>query len=170
MGSERKFFLSLPEVWFLDATRFVRLVLAGVRVTNFLNIANFDLIFLHNTHILYVCLFVGLFVICFCLSCLSVCLSVCLSYVHHCICVNICLSVHLSVFQLVPVLLHCPSVCLFVCVCLYVFISVCLYVYLYICLSVPLSVCLSTEADPSVLLLTQVPSDWPKYFQDDWSV
>ena len=48
----------------------------GVRVTNFLNIANFDLIFLHNTHILYVCLFVGLFVILFCLSCQSVCLSV----------------------------------------------------------------------------------------------
>jgi hypothetical protein len=143
MRSERKIFLSLPEVRFLDATRFVRLVLTGVRIANFFNIAHFDLIFLHNTHIVPVCLFVGLFVILFCLSCLSVCLSVCLSYVQYCWYVPyIGLSVHLSVFQPVPVLLHCPSVYLFVCVCLYVFISVCLYVYLYICLSVPLSVCL----------------------------
>ncbi len=73
--------IKIYRVCFLDATRFVRLVLAGVRVTNFLNIANFDLIFLHNTHIVYVCLFVGLFVICFCLSCLSVCLYVCLMYI-----------------------------------------------------------------------------------------
>ena len=49
------------------STQFVRLVLTGVRVTNFFNIADFDLIFLHNTHILSVCLFVGLFVILFCL-------------------------------------------------------------------------------------------------------
>ena len=28
-----------------------RLVLTGVRVANFLNIANFDLIFLHSVHI-----------------------------------------------------------------------------------------------------------------------
>jgi hypothetical protein len=33
-------------------TRFVRLVLTGVRVTNFLNIENLDLIFLHRTHVL----------------------------------------------------------------------------------------------------------------------
>ncbi len=39
-----------------------RLVLTGVRVANFLNIANFDLIFLLNTHILSVCRFVGLYV------------------------------------------------------------------------------------------------------------
>jgi hypothetical protein len=58
----------------------VPLVLTGVRVINFLNITNFDLIFLHNTHILSVCLFVGLFVILFCLSCLSVCLYVFLMY------------------------------------------------------------------------------------------
>ncbi len=45
MRSERKFLLSLLEVWFLDATQFVRLVLTGVRVTNFLNIANLDLFF-----------------------------------------------------------------------------------------------------------------------------
>jgi hypothetical protein len=57
----------------------VPLVLTGVRVTSFLNITNFDLIFLHNTHILSVCLFVDLFFILFCLSCLSVCLSVCMS-------------------------------------------------------------------------------------------
>jgi hypothetical protein len=58
----------------------VPLVLTGVRVINFLNITNFDLIFLHNTHIMSVCLFVGLFVILFCLSCLSVCLYVFLMY------------------------------------------------------------------------------------------
>jgi hypothetical protein len=144
MSYERKIFLSLPEVCFLDATRLVCLVLTRVRVPKFLNIAKFDLIFLHNTLILSVCLFVGLFVILFCLSCLSVCLYVCFMYstVGMYQCVNIALSVHLSVFQPVHVLLHCPSVCLFVCVCLYDFISVCLYVYLYICLSVPLSVCL----------------------------
>jgi hypothetical protein len=55
-----------------------------VRVANFLNIANFDPVFLHNTHILSVCRFVGMFVILFYLSCLSVCLSVCLSYVQYC--------------------------------------------------------------------------------------
>jgi hypothetical protein len=145
MRSERKIFLSIPEVCFLDAARFVRLVLTGVRVANFLNIAKFDLIFFHNTHILFVCLFFGLFVILFCLSCLSVCLFVCLMYSTvgmYCMCEywSFC---NLSVFQPVPVLLNCPSVCLFVCVYLYVFISVCLYVYLYICLSVPLSVCLN---------------------------
>jgi hypothetical protein len=53
----------------------IPLVLTEVRVTNFLIITNFDLISLHNTHILSVCLFVGLFVILFCLSCLSVCMS-----------------------------------------------------------------------------------------------
>jgi hypothetical protein len=55
----------------------VPLVLTGVRVTNFLIITNFDLIFLHNTHILSVCLFVGLHVILFCLS---VCLYVCVGF------------------------------------------------------------------------------------------
>ncbi len=65
-----------PEVPFLGMNENVPLVLTGVRVTNFLIIMNFDLIFLHNTHILSVCLFVGLHVILFCLSCLSVCLSV----------------------------------------------------------------------------------------------
>jgi hypothetical protein len=58
----------------------VPLVLTGVRVTNFLIITNFDLIFLHNIHILPVYLFVGLFVILFCLSCLSVILSVCMYF------------------------------------------------------------------------------------------
>ena len=75
MRSERKKMLSIPEVCFLDATQFVRLVLTGVHVANFLNIVKFDLIFLHNTHILSVYLSVGLFVILFCLSCLSVCRS-----------------------------------------------------------------------------------------------
>jgi hypothetical protein len=51
MRSERKFFLSIPEVWFLDATRFVRLVLPGVRVTNFFIFAIFDLIFLVSVQI-----------------------------------------------------------------------------------------------------------------------
>jgi hypothetical protein len=113
-----------------DTTRFVHLVLTGVRVANFLNIAKFDLIFLHNTHILPVCLFFGLFVIfSVCPVCLSVCMSVLCTVLLVCtVCVNNCLSVHMSVFQPVPVLLHCPSVCLFVCVCLHVFISVCLYV------------------------------------------
>jgi hypothetical protein len=49
--------------------RFVRLVLTGVRVANFFKIADFDLVFLHNT--LSVCLLVC-FVIILCLSCLSV--------------------------------------------------------------------------------------------------
>ncbi len=75
-SGKKKFFLQ-PEVPFLGMDENVPLVLTGVRVTNFLNITNFDLIFLHNTHILSV--FVGLFVILFCLSCLSVCLSVCMS-------------------------------------------------------------------------------------------
>ncbi len=54
-----------------------RLVLNGVRVTNFINIENFELIFLHNTHFLSVSvsLFVCLFVTLICLSFLSVCLS-----------------------------------------------------------------------------------------------
>ena len=51
MRCERKIFLSIPEVWFLDATRFVRLVLTGVRVTNFFIFAIFDLIFLLSVHI-----------------------------------------------------------------------------------------------------------------------
>ncbi len=80
-------------------TRFVRLVLTGVRVANFFKIADFDLFFLHNTHILsvclFVCLFVGLFVILLCLSCLSVLYTVLLVCT---VCVNIGLSVHMSVF------------------------------------------------------------------------
>ncbi len=51
MRYERKNLLSLPEVWFLDATRFVRLVLTWVHVANFFNIAHFDLIFLHSVQI-----------------------------------------------------------------------------------------------------------------------
>ncbi len=111
------------------STQFVRLVLTRVPVTNFFNIADLDLIFLNNTHILSVCLFVGLFAILFCLSCLSVCMSV-LCTVQYCwyvyrmceywsFCTSVCFSACTST-------LHCPSVCLFVCVCLYVFISVCL--------------------------------------------
>ncbi len=49
------------------------------RVSNVLSFANFDLIFLHDTNILFVRLSVGLFVFLVCLSCLSVCLSVCMS-------------------------------------------------------------------------------------------
>jgi hypothetical protein len=56
-------------------TRFVSLVLTGVCVTNILNIANFDLIFLRKTHMLSIFLFVDLFVILFFLF---VCLCVCL--------------------------------------------------------------------------------------------
>jgi hypothetical protein len=52
MRSERKNFLSVPEVCFLEATRFVHLLLTGVRVTNFLNVANLNLIFFtQNTFI-----------------------------------------------------------------------------------------------------------------------
>jgi hypothetical protein len=98
-GIWRKLFFSYkPEVPFLGMDKNVPLVLTGICVANFLNITKFDLIFLHNTHILSVCLFIGLIVILFCL--LSVFLSVCT------ICVNIGLSVHLSVFQPVPILLH----------------------------------------------------------------
>ncbi len=132
LRSERNFFLSLPEVWFLDATRFVRLVLAGVRVSNFLNIAKFDLIFLHNTNILYVCLFVGLFVIRFCLSCLSVCLYVCLMYstVYVWISVFLYICLFFSLFQY-----YCTvrlSVCLSVYVCTSLFLFVCMYICIYI--------------------------------------
>ncbi len=74
------------------STRFVRLVLTGVRIKNFFSIADFDLIFLHNTQILSVCLSVGLFVM----------------------------------YRKCEYWSSCTSVCLFVCVCLYVFISVCL--------------------------------------------
>ncbi len=41
MRSERKEFLSLPEVCFLDVTQFVRLVLTGVRITNFFYFCDF---------------------------------------------------------------------------------------------------------------------------------
>jgi hypothetical protein len=61
-------------VAFLGANRFDPLVLTEVCVINFLNFANFDLIFLHNTHILTVCLSVGPFAF-------LVCLCVCLPYV-----------------------------------------------------------------------------------------
>ncbi len=54
-----------------------RLVLTGVRVANFLNIAIFDLIFLLSIYILSVWRFVGLYVI---FSVSPVCLSVCLMY------------------------------------------------------------------------------------------
>ena len=49
--SERKFFLLVLEVCFFGATRFVCLVLLGVRVANFVNIGNFRLNFLHSLHI-----------------------------------------------------------------------------------------------------------------------
>jgi hypothetical protein len=110
----------------------VPLVLTGVRVTNFLNITNFDLIFLHNTHILPVCLFVGLFVILFCLSCpvcLSVCLYVCLMYstvgMYHMrswsFCTSVCFSACTNTFALSVYL----SVCLCMSVRLYFCLSVC---------------------------------------------
>ncbi len=75
------------------------------------------------------------------LSVLSVCLYVCLMYssVGYLVC-TVCVN-HLSVFQPVPGILYCPSVWMFVCVCLYVlFPFVCKYictsVFLYLCLSV----------------------------------
>jgi hypothetical protein len=51
MKSEKKNFLSEPEVGFLGATRFVCLVLTGVRVANFVISLNFNQIFLHRIHI-----------------------------------------------------------------------------------------------------------------------
>ena len=51
MRSERKNFLSALQVCFLGATRFVCLVLTGVRVANFFNIAHFDLISSYRIHI-----------------------------------------------------------------------------------------------------------------------
>jgi hypothetical protein len=127
MRSERKKFLSVPEVCFLDATRFVRLVLTGVRVTNFFNIANFDLVF-YTTLIYWLSSYL---LVCFpSLSVCPVCLSVCLSLVlkvfmweHLPICTSVCLS------SCRPVILHCLSVFLFVCACL------CMSVRLYFCLS-----------------------------------
>jgi hypothetical protein len=91
MRSERTKILSLPEVCFLDATRFVRLVQ--------FSIAKLDLIFLHNTHILPVGLFVGLFVIFLSvLSVCPVCMSVLCTVLLVCtVSVNNCLSVHLPV-------------------------------------------------------------------------
>ncbi len=77
MSSESKKLLSTPEVCFLDATGFVRFVLTGVRVANFLNIAKFELIF--YTTLLY---------------CMSVCLLVCLSFFSVCpVCLSVCMSV-----------------------------------------------------------------------------
>ena len=148
MRSERKNLLSIPEVCFLDATRFVCLVLTGVRVVNFFNITNFDLVFLHNTHILTVYLFVGLFVILFCLSCLFVCLCVCLIYStvgmysmceYWSFCRSVCFSACSSTFEM--------SVCLSVCLCMsvrpYFYLSVCIFVHLSFCTSVCLSTCIS---------------------------
>ncbi len=125
------------------STRFVRLVLTGVRVTNFFNIADFDLIFLHNTHILAVCLYVGLFVIIFCLSCLSVCLYVCLMYStvgmyrmfeYWSFYTFVCFSACTSTFALSL----CLSVCLCMSVSLYFRLSVSIFVHLSF---LPLSVC-----------------------------
>jgi hypothetical protein len=138
MRSERKNFLSIPEVCFLDATRFVRLALTGVRVANFLNIAKYDLIF--YTTLIY-CLSVCLLVCLSFFSVLSVCLSVCLSYVHCTVLlvctvfVNIGLSVHLYQYFCTVRL----SVCLSVYVCTSLFLFVCMY----ICTSVFLNLCLS---------------------------
>ncbi len=123
------------------STRFVRLVLTGVGVANIFNIADFDLVFLHNTHIQAVIL-PSYLLVCFpFLSVCPVCLSVCLSLV-----LKVCMWEHLSIGTSVclsscrPVLLHCLSVFLFVCACL------CISVRLYFCLSVwvfeHLSVCL----------------------------
>ncbi len=120
-----------------------RLVLTGVHVANFLNIANFDLIFLLSTHILSVCRFVGLFVIFFCLSCLSVCPSVCMSVLctvlYVCtVSVNIGPSASLSALPPVCLLSGClplctVSVCRSAClsVRLYVCMSLCLYMYVW---------------------------------------
>jgi hypothetical protein len=113
------------------STRFVRLVLTGVRVANFFNIADFDLVFLHNTLILAVLLSIYLLVCFPFLSVCPVCLSVCLSLV-----LKLCMWEHLSICTFVclsscrPLLLHCLSVFLFVCACL------CMSVRLYFCLSV----------------------------------
>ena len=149
----------------------VPLVLTGVRVINFLNITNFDLIFLHNTHILSVCLFVGLFVILFCLSCLSVCLyaflmysnvgmyhmceywsfctSVCFSLIY---CLSVCLLVCLSFFSVCPL---CLSVCLNGCHMYSTVGMYCMCEYLSFCTSVCFSACTSTFA-PSVCLFVCV--------------
>ena len=127
------------------STRFVPLVLTGVRVINFLNIANLNLIFLHNTHILTVFLSIGLFFILFCQSCLFVCLCVCLMYStvgmysmceywSYCT-MYICLF--FSLFQ------HFLTVRLSVCLSVYVCTSLFLFVCMYICTSVFLHLCLS---------------------------
>jgi hypothetical protein len=144
MSSERKKSLSLTEVCFLDATLFVRLVLTGVRVPKFLNIAKFDLIFF-TKHSYAICLSVCWSV---CHSFLSV-LSVYLSYVQYCwyvpmceywsFCTSVCCSACTSTFAL--------SVCLSVCLCmsvrLYFCLSVCIFVHLSFCTSVCLSMCIS---------------------------
>jgi hypothetical protein len=131
MRFERKIFLSVPEVCFLDATRFVRLVLTGVRVANFFNIAYFDLIFLHNTHILAVFLSVVLFSFLICLSCLSVCMSVFSTegmYVRTFVYLSICLFVFL------PSCTFALSVCLSVCLCMSVYVSTSLFLFVCMCI------------------------------------
>ena len=135
MRSERKIFLSQPEVCFLDATRFVRSVLTGVRVANFFNIANFDLIFLHNTHILAVLLSVGLFSFPICLSRLSVCL-VCLSLLFSTegMYVGTFVYLYICLFVFLPSCTYALSVCLSVCLCMSVYVSMSLFLFVCMCI------------------------------------
>ena len=141
---KEKFFLSIPEVCFLDAARFVPLVLAGVRVAGFLGVSNLDLIFF-TQHSYTDCLSVCWPVCHSFLSVLSVYLSVCLSYVQYCryvqygwILVFLYICLFFSLFQ------HFWTVRLSVCLSVYVCTSLFLFVCMYICTSVfqylPLSV------------------------------
>jgi hypothetical protein len=99
-------------------------------VSNFFNIANFDLIFLHNTHILAV-LSVGLFSFLICLSCLSVCMSVFSTegmYVGTFVYLYICLFVFLSSCNFAL------SVGLSVCLCMSVYVSTSLFLFVCMCI------------------------------------
>jgi hypothetical protein len=131
MRSERKIFLSVLEVCFLDATRFVRLELTGVRVANFFNIANFDQIFLHNTHILAVLLSVGLFSFLICLSCLSVCMSV---FITEGMYVGTFVYLYICLFDFLPSCIFALSVCLSVCLCMSVYVSTSLFLFACMCI------------------------------------
>jgi hypothetical protein len=135
------------------STRLVRLVLTGVRITNFFIYAIFDLIFLHNTHILSVCL--SFFSVC--PVCLSVCLYVCLMYstvgMYRMCESSVCFSACTSTFA--------QSICLNVCLCtsvrLYFHLSVSIFEHLSFCTSVCLSTCISA------LLHSSLPSCSPAF-------
>ncbi len=116
------------------STRFVRLVLTGVRVANYFNSSYLDLNLL-TKHTYNACLSVCRSV-CLSVYVCSVCQSVCL-YVHVCTvgmysteCLNSRLSVHLSVS--LSAFLHFCTTCLSVCLCMSVSLYFCCLYVLYI--------------------------------------